>query len=125
MKKLYRYYIGIGLLYVLVKILFVSFGYLHLGAILHGLIPSIITILTGLIALRHINTNNGKSILLARIALVLPILIFITTPVYMYLKAGADMWLTNGRSQVLVIYELLAILQFAIAYILLKRLNHN
>ncbi len=125
MKKLYKYYIGIGLLYVLVKILFVSFGYLHLGAILHGLIPSILTILAGFIIVRNIRSNKKKGILWIRIAMLFSVLVFVMTPIYMYFKEGAEIWLSNGRLQVLIIYEILAILQFIIIFRLLEKLKQN
>ncbi len=123
MKKLYQYYIIIAILYVLVKIVFVSFGYLHLGAILHGLVPATITGLTGFIVIHY--SKNEKSKLWTKIASILPILIFLTTPIYMYINSGANLWLTNGRLPVLIIYLLLASCQFIIAFVSTKKAGQN
>jgi membrane protease YdiL (CAAX protease family) len=111
-RTLYVIYIFIGILYVAVKIGFVSAGYLHLGAIVHGAIPAIITIVVGLLALRENKSDLGKN-LWRRIALIVPILVFVITPIFMYLKQG-DQWLTEGRLPVLIIYECFAVLQFII-----------
>ncbi len=105
--NLYTLYMIIGALYVIVKILFVFSGYLHKGAILHGLVPAIITILFAVLALK-------KSGIFDKIIILLPILIFIITPIYMYLKQQNE-WLTNGRLEVLILYEVMAVIQIIIA----------
>ncbi len=109
---LYTTYMVLGALYVLIKIAFVSAGCLHLGAIFHGLIPAVIAVAVGFLALAERNKSNGR--LWHFIMVVVPVLIFITTPIYMYVRERAD-WLTNGRLQVLVIYEVIAVVQFIIA----------
>ena len=124
MKILYKYYIGIGLLYVVVKIIFVSLGYLHPGAILHGVIPGVLTISVGFLSLRKI-VKNGQKMFWHKTLLILPLLIFIITPVFMYFKMGAEEWLINGRLPVLIIYEILAIIQLVIAFIIIKQKNET
>ncbi len=108
-KNLYSVYIVIGALYVLVKIGLVTAGYLHAGAILHGLIPAVITIVVALLAFRKSNSSVWNKIMP-----VLPVLIFVITPMYMYLKEKSE-WLINGRLEVLIIYEIMAIVQLIIA----------
>jgi hypothetical protein len=44
-RQLYVWYIALGTMYVLVKIIFVAAGYLHLGAITHGMIPGVLNAL--------------------------------------------------------------------------------
>ena len=61
-KKLYFYYIGLGILYVAIKIVFVSFGYLHLGAIAHGSIPAILTVLISLFAMKEAQESDFKKV---------------------------------------------------------------
>jgi hypothetical protein len=112
-KTAYRIYIFLGILYVPVKIGFVSAGYLHKGAIAHGAIPAVITIAAGILALRENSLNSGK-LIWRWIALVAPVLVFIITPLLMYLKQGQQ-WLAGGRLPVLIIYESLAVLQFILA----------
>ncbi len=114
--NLYSIYIVIGSLYVLVKYAFVTAGYLHPGAILHGLIPAVVSMAVGLLALNKFNNPIWNKILV-----LVPILIFVITPIFMYLKEKSD-WLINGRLEVLIIYEIMAIIQFIIA---LKVLKYN
>ncbi len=118
--NVYAVYMALGVLYVLVKIGFVLAGYLHLGAILHGLIPAVITVAVGFLSLSEFNKSGGS--LWHGIMVVVPALIFITTPIYMYVREGAN-WLTNGRLQVLVIYQLMAAVQFFIASRRLKEVS--
>lgn len=113
----YITYIVIGALYVLIKIVFVSAGYLHPGAILHGLIPATFTVGGGIMALKEGKKSGGK--IWHKLILVFPVLIFTITPIYMYLKEKEN-WLINGRKEVLIIYEIMAIIQFIIAMKQLK-----
>jgi uncharacterized membrane protein len=106
---------------VIVKIIFVIAGYLHTGAIFHGLIPAALTVTGGFLALRE-KTRRTRT-LWHTILIILPILSFVLTPVYMYLKQR-EMWLTNGRLEVLIIYEILAVVQFVLA-LLCCRNNTN
>jgi cell division protein FtsW (lipid II flippase) len=108
-------YCAAGALYVLVKVAFVAWGYLHPGAIWHGAIPAAATLLAGVAAQAWCKQGKvpGWS---RRVLVALPVLIFTVTPVFMYLKQGADRWLTEGRMPVLVIYEFLALAQLALAW---------
>jgi hypothetical protein len=117
--SLYGWYIAIGFLYVIVKIIFVARGYLHTGAIFHGLIPAALTVTAGFWALSVSKRRTG--VLQHKILIVLPVLSLIVTPVYMYLKER-EMWLANGRLPVLIIYEILAAVQLIMA---LRSLQHN
>ncbi len=115
----YTVYILLGALYVLIKIAFVLAGYLHPGAILHGLIPSALTVVVGYLAL--IELKKSGAVFWHKVMMILPLLIFIITPIYMYLKEKAE-WLINGRLEVLIIYELMAAVQFYIAFKRLKNM---
>ncbi len=119
--KFYFSYIGLGILYVVVKIIFVSFGYLHLGAIIHGSIPTILTFLVCLFAIREKETNF-KKLAWHWLMFIFPLLILIITPLYMYLREGS-MWLMNGRLPVLIIYEITAIIQSTIAVIVIRQIK--
>lgn len=118
-KTPYYFYIAIGIMYVLVKIIFVSFDYLHFGAIAHGSIAAILTVLAGVLSLKEREKHAGE-IIFHSINIVFALLVFIITPVYMYLKMGGELWLSEGRLPVLIIYKCLAMIQFIIAIILLK-----
>lgn len=112
-KKLFRYYIFIGILYILVKAIFISFGLLRQQAIIHGLIPCILTTTAGLVCMRKVAEGSNKSICKWTLIL-LPVLVLLTTPFYMYRQMG-DQWLSNGRLSALIIYEVLALVQIFLA----------
>ncbi|PID82361.1 MAG: hypothetical protein CSB16_01295 [Clostridiales bacterium] len=114
-----KMYIVLGALYVFVKIVFVLSGYLHLGAILHGLIPSVVTMVVGYLALMSLKKT---SVFWPKLMVFLPILILVITPLYMFLRERSN-WLTNGRLEVLIIYEVLAIFQILIALKKLKEVS--
>ncbi len=116
-KKRYNIYILIGALYVLIKIAFVLAGYLHPGAIIHGLIPASVAIVVGVLAIKEMKQSD--TIVWHRILVLVPILVFIITPIYMFFKEK-EQWLINGRLEVLIIYEIMAIVQLIIALKQLK-----
>lgn len=118
----YNWYIVIGFLYVIVKIIFVLAGYLHTGAIFHGLIPTALTVAGGFLALREFKPNASS--VWHIILVILPIISFVLTPIYMYLREH-EMWLTNGRLEVLIIYEMLAAAQLIIALVCMRRNNKS
>ena len=119
-KTPYYIYITIGVMYVLVKIIFVSFDYLPSGAIVHGSIPAILTVIAGVLSLKERKKNANKSIW-HWINIVFALLVFIITPMYMYIKMGEELWLSEGRLPVLIIYECLAIIQFVIAISIFRK----
>lgn len=111
--KAYWIYSGIGILYVVVKIVFIAAGYLHSKAVFHGMIPGVLTVMAGLLAMKEMRQSSGEKKTWFTIAKIFAVLVFVTTPLYMYLKERG-MWLTNGRLPVLVIYEIFAAMQFFI-----------
>jgi hypothetical protein len=113
-KQLYQIYIAIGILYVVIKIVSFLSGYLHLGAIWHGLIPAVLTTTAGIIAMQNAATHSQKTFWRWGLS-ILPILVLVITPPFMYWKQGA-LWLANGRLPVLFIYECLALAQIAVAF---------
>ena len=113
----YYIYMSVGLMYVVVKIIFVSVSYLHPGAIIHGVIPAILTFLTGVFSLKERSNNKGH-IICHKLNSIFPLLILVITPVFMYIKMGSDKWLTEGRLPVMLIYFAFAIAQLVISLIL-------
>jgi hypothetical protein len=122
----YFAYAVLGCLYVVVKIAFVSFGYLHLGAIAHGSIPAVLTILACFLSVKEYRANSGK-LFWHSAMFILPLLAFIITPIYMRLKAG-NAWLDNGRLPVLIIYLCIATIQSIVAFMSMneiKKVKHQ
>ena len=122
-KSWYLGYIVVGVLYVAVKVAFVLAGYLHLGAIAHGAIPAVITTVVGTLALRESVAASQKRFW-RTLAVVSPVLVFVITPLYMFIKHDGSMaWLAGGRLSVLIIYECLAIVQLVLAVAAGRRSN--
>jgi len=115
-KRLYLAYCVLGLMYLIVKIVWVAAGYLHPGAIAHGAIPAVLTVIVGLLGIKEAGKSTGWS-WRHRLMLAMPILAFVITPLFMYLKQGSECWLIQGRLSVLVVYELLALGQVALTSI--------
>ncbi len=84
-----------------------------------GAVPAVLTVLAGYLALREA-TNGRDQRLWHWVIVVFPVLTFVITPLYMYYLQG-DQWLINGCLPVLVIYEIIALLQLAIAVSLLGK----
>jgi hypothetical protein len=119
--RYYFTYIVLGILFVVVKIVFVSFGYLHLGAIAHGSIPAVLTVLACFFSIKENRDYSGNLFWHFSMA-ILSLLTLITTPIYMYIKAG-DAWLANGRLPVLVIYLIIATIQSTIALLVIRQIG--
>jgi hypothetical protein len=115
-------YIIIGALYLGVKIVFVSAGYLPSCAIQHGMIPAAITAAVGALFMITKLADSFRRILLW-LTIVLPVVVLIVTPAYMSWIHG-DGWLVGAHLAVLVIYECLAVAQFSIA-VAVKRKMQN
>jgi hypothetical protein len=109
----------IGILYVIEKLVFILAGYLHWGALAHGAIVTVPITIIAILSL--IENQKWKGNISHVIAIVLPILAIIITPIYMYVKMGSPEWLTEGRLPVLIIYECLAAIQIIISSILLRK----
>jgi hypothetical protein len=115
-------YLIISLMYVLVKVVFVAFGYLHLGAILHGLVPAVLMIAAGIICWKS-SFGDQFGAACFWILVLLPLLTLIITPPFMYFKQG-ELWLDDGRLPVLIIYEVLAVIQIMLI-LNLRKLKTN
>lgn len=122
-KAWYLGYIGVGVLYVVVKVAYVLAGYLHPGAIAHGAIPTVITTNVGIFALLESVAVSQKRFW-RTLAVVSPVLVFAITPLYMFIKHDGSMaWLAGGRLSILMIYECLAIVQLVAAVAAVRKPN--
>lgn len=118
--KIYYYsYIIIGALYLLIKVIFVAAGYLQISAIAQGAIVAVPITLVGILSLIERKNSNRK--IWHIFLIILPILAFSITPIYMYLRMGSEQWLTEGRLTVLIIYEVFSAVQLLFSIILTRR----
>ena len=115
----YYIYIGLGIMFLLLKIIYVLAGALCQSAIVHGSIPAILTVTAAILALRE-NNHNSQRVIWHWLIVILPLLVLFITPPFMYIQKGTA-WLANGRLSVLVLYECMAITQFILAVVALKR----
>jgi hypothetical protein len=121
-RQLYIGYLIIGVLYLGVKIIFVSAGYLPSCAIQHGMVPAVITAAVGALFMITKLAHAFRRILLW-LMMILPVVVLIVAPTFMSWIHG-DGWLAGAHLAVLVIYECLAVAQFSIA-VAVKRKMQN
>jgi cell division protein FtsW (lipid II flippase) len=99
-------------------------GYLHTGAIFHGLLVALPVTVAGIFGL--VDYRQARKRRTWHYAMIiLPILALILTPVYMFQRMGIEEWLTEGRLPVLIIYEGFSIAQLWIAVILTRGIQYR
>jgi hypothetical protein len=81
------------------------------------LIPGLLTITAGSVCKVKIGKPVSNSCQL--ILTILPVLILIITPIFMYIQMK-EQWLSNGRLSVLIIYSLLSLIQLFLAQKIIK-----
>jgi hypothetical protein len=120
-KPLYFGYMIIGVVYLAVKVIFVSAGYLLSCAIRHGMIPAVLTTIVCLFSMKE-NFPHSFKLILHWLMIILPLLVLIITPLYIYWIHG-DGWLEGGHLSVLLIYECLAIIQVSVAVAIKRKVQ--
>jgi hypothetical protein len=103
----------LGVSYLAVKVIFVAAGYLPSCAIQHGMIPAVLTTVVCIFAMIEKFPYYLK-IVLSGLMILLPVLVFIATPSFMY-WIHPDWWLEGSHLTVFIIYECLAVLQIYLA----------
>jgi ubiquinone/menaquinone biosynthesis C-methylase UbiE len=117
--KTYLFYIFIGVLYPVVKVIYYVNDLICAQGIIHGLIAGILTICTGILALKE---QKGTARPVGHwLAASIPLLIIPLTPIIMMINLGAEIGQPEKVS-VLVIFEALAITQFVLAILMFRGL---
>ncbi len=121
MKK-YMVYILLGILYPLIKLIFMMYGFLSSRAIIYGIITGAVTICAGIFATIEFRKKDNK----VRkpvghwLAIILPLVLLPLTPLIMTSERGLEWLQEMDRLTIFIIYEVLAIAQFITAITIYK-----
>lgn len=119
--KKYMIYILLGILYPLIKLIFMIFGYLCSRAIIYGLITGGVTICAGIFAAIEFKKKNGERKPIGHwLVVLLPLLLLLLTPLIMTFERGLEWLQEMDRLTIFIIYEVLAIAQFITAITIYK-----
>ncbi len=122
MKK-YVFYMLLGVLYPLIKLIFTMYGFLGLRAIIYGIITGGVTICAGIFATIEFRKKDDK----VRkpvghwLAVLLPLVILPLTPLIMISEKGLEWLQEMDKMIIFIIFEVLAIAQFIIAISMKKK----
>ena len=120
-KQLVAVYMIIGMLYLVVKFVFVTTGYLLPNGIELEAIPAVTTYVFGIWVLMTSDSRFKKSVQY-RLMMFIPLALLLFMPLFTYQNQG-DWWLSEGRLSILLLYELFALMQFVIAFRLKKAMT--
>ena len=115
--KIYLFYILLGLLYFIVKVIWYICGFVYFRGVILGLIAAISTILVGILAFRE-HEKTDKTIA-HRLMILFPLIIIPLTPIIMVRNLGSEIFEIE-KLTILFIFELIAILQVILAFKNLK-----
>ena len=120
-KQLVTIYMIIGMLYLVVKFVFVTTGYLLPNGIELEAIPAVTTYVFGIWVLMSSDSHFQK-LIQYRLMTLIPLGLLLFMPLFTYQNQG-DWWLSEGRLSILLLYELFALIQCMIAYRLKKAMT--
>ena len=118
-KKMYLFYISLGALYPVVKVICYINDLVYARGLIYGLIAGILTICIGILALKE---HKGATKPVGHwFAALIPLLIIPLTPIIMIIHLGSEISQIE-KITVLIIFEGLAITQFVLAVLMFRGL---
>ncbi len=91
--KTYIFYILLGLLYPVVKLIWYITGFVYLRGVVYGLIAGVLTISIGILALKEYEGVDKP--IWHRFAVLIPLIIVLLTPIIMIRHLGLRIFLTD------------------------------
>ncbi len=91
--KTYIVYILLGLLYPVVKLIWYITGFVYLRGVVYGLIAGVLTISIGFLALKEYEGVDKP--IWHRLAVLIPLIIILLTPIIMIRHLGLGIFLTD------------------------------
>lgn len=122
MKK-YIVYILLGVLYPLIKLIFMIYGFLGPRAIIYGIITGGVTICAGIFATIEFRKKDDevRKPVGHWLAVLLPLVILPLTPLIMISERGLEWLQEMDKLIIFIIFEVLAIAQFIMAISMKKK----
>jgi ubiquinone/menaquinone biosynthesis C-methylase UbiE len=118
-QKKYLFYVLLGALYPVVKVIYYVNDLVYARGIIYGLIAGILTVGMGILALKE-HKRAAKPVG-HWLAALMPLLIIPLTPITMMIHLGSEMGQIE-KLTVLIIFEALAIAQFVLAILMFRGL---
>ncbi|MCK5849184.1 MAG: hypothetical protein KAH01_08325 [Caldisericia bacterium] len=114
--KIYLFYVLIGSVYFVSKVLFYAFGSVcGTMALLLGLLATIVTIIIGIYAFKEF-VKKPDIPLAHYLAVVIPLFILVYTPIFMITKLGVPIsHFQTGKLIIFIIFECLAVAQIILS----------
>lgn len=113
--KIYFFYILLGLLYPIVKLICYINGLVYLRGVIYRLIAGVSTISVGILALKEYD-GTGKPVW-HWLAVLVPLLIIPLTPIIMILHLGLRIFLVE-KMAIFMIFECIVVAQFIVAILM-------
>ena len=117
--KIYFFYIFLGVLYPVVKVVYYINGLVYLRGVIYGIIAGVLTTCIGILALKEY--RGASKPVRHWLAALIPLIIIPLTPIIMVIHLGSEM-LQMEKITVLMIFEGLAITQFVLAILMFRDL---
>ena len=117
--KIYFFYILLGLLYPLVKVICYINGLVYLRGVVYGLIAGVSTISVGFLALKEY--DGADKPVWHWLAALVPLIIIPLTPIIMIYRLGLRMFLME-KMTIFTIFEGIAVAQFILAILMFRGL---
>jgi len=120
--KIYFFYIFLGVLYPVVKVVYYITGLVYLRGVIYGLIASVLTTCIGVLALKE---YKGATKPVGHwLAALIPLIIIPLTPAIMVYNLGQGIFQIE-KMTILVIFECIAITQIILAFLMSKDLKNK
>ena len=117
--KIYFFYISLGLLYPVVKVICYINGLVYLRGVIYGLIAGVSTISVGILALKEY--DGADKPLWHWLAALVPLVIIPLTPIVMILHLGLMTFLME-KTTLFMVFEGIAVAQFIVAILMFRGL---
>ena len=117
--KIYFFYILLGLLYPVVKVICYINGLVYLRGVIYGLIAGVSTISVGILALKEY--GGADKPVWHWLAALIPLIIIPLTPIVMILHLGLRTFLME-KMTIFMIFEGIAVAQFIVAILMFRGL---
>ncbi len=118
-EKKYVFYILLGLLYPIFKVICYINGLIYLRGVIYGLIAGVSTISVGILALKEYGGANKP--VWHWLAALIPLIVIPLTPIIMIYHLGLTVFLTD-KMAILMIFEGIAVAQFIVAILMFRGL---
>ena len=118
-RKVYLFYILIGLCYIISKAIWFPLGYICFGGLIHGFVATVLTVGIAILAFKEY--EKATKTVAHWLAALFPLLILPLTPIIMMHNLGEKIFVPN-KIIIFLLWEALAFIQVILAISMFKGL---